>query len=131
MAAKIFVQLCFRAIRNAYNPYAFSWDRRKSFEGDTGSYLQYTHYLHARDITSLLGTYPDSVKVALKTHEPSGVVTFAFRLAHAISDACDSVIVKGEDDLGKAWAKMFLYERVREVLSASVRLLSIKLLERM
>ncbi|KAF9477841.1 arginyl-tRNA synthetase [Pholiota conissans] len=142
------------------NNYTFNWDRMKSFEGDTGPYLQYAHvrlasigrknphllplppaseidtaslaqYSHARDIAFLLGTYPDVVKVALKTHEPSGVVTFAFRLAHAISSAWDSVIVKGEEDLEKARAKMFLYECAREVLAASMRLLSIRPLERM
>ncbi|KAF8969255.1 hypothetical protein BDZ97DRAFT_1796798 [Flammula alnicola] len=130
------------------NNYTFNWDRMKSFEGDTGPYLQYAHvrlasigrknphllplpppseidtaslaqYSHARDIT------------ALKTHEPSGVVTFAFRLAHAISSAWDVVIVKGEEDLEKARAKMFLYECARDVLAAAMRLLSIRPLERM
>ncbi|KAF9557000.1 arginyl-tRNA synthetase [Agrocybe pediades] len=142
------------------NNYTFNWDRMKSFEGDTGPYLQYAHvrlasigrknphllplppaseiatealaqYGHARDIAFLLGTYPDVVKTALKTHEPSGVVTFAFRLSHAISSAWDSVIVKGEEDLEKARAKMFLYECAREVLAAAMRLLSIRPLERM
>ena len=54
---------------------------------------------------SLAHTYPDVIRVALKTHEPSGVVTFAFRLAHAISSAWDVVIVKGEEDLEKGRAK--------------------------
>jgi len=132
----------------------------KSFEGDTGPYLQYAHvrlasigrknphliplpppsqintdtlseYPHAREIAFLLGTYPDVVKVALKTHEPSGVVTFAFRLAHAISSAWELVIVKGEEDLEKARAKMFLYESARDVLGAAMRLLTIRPLERM
>ena len=132
----------------------------KSFEGDTGPYLQYAHvrlasigrknphliplpppsqiatetlasYPHARDIAFLLGTYPDVVNVALKTHEPSGVVTFAFRLAHAISSAWDDVKVKGEEDLSKARAKMFLYECARDVLGSAMRLLSIRPLERM
>jgi arginyl-tRNA synthetase len=132
----------------------------KSFEGDTGPYLQYAHvrlasigrknphliplpppsqidttslssYSQAREIAFLLGTYPDVVKVALKTHEPSGVVTFAFRLAHAISSAWDVVIVKGEEDLEKARAKMFLYECARDVLGSALRLLSIRPLERM
>lgn len=132
----------------------------KSFEGDTGPYLQYAHvrlasigrknphllplpapqdldtarlaqYAHAREIAFLLGTYPDVVRVALRTHEPSGVVTFAFRLAHAISSAWDVVIVKGETDLETARAKMFLYECARDVLAAAMRLLSIRPLERM
>ncbi|EDR09682.1 uncharacterized protein LACBIDRAFT_184404 [Laccaria bicolor S238N-H82] len=142
------------------NNYTFNWDRMKSFEGDTGPYLQYAHvrlasigrknphliplpppsqidttslssYSQAREIAFLLGTYPDVVKVALKTHEPSGVVTFAFRLAHAISSAWDVVIVKGEEDLEKARAKMFLYECTRDVLGSALRLLSIRPLERM
>ncbi|KAJ7471355.1 hypothetical protein B0H11DRAFT_2041316 [Mycena galericulata] len=90
------------------NNYTFNWDRMKSFEGDTGQYLQYAHVRlssisrknphllplplpsqidtsslatssHARDIVFLLGTYPDIVKVALKTQEPAE--------CHAISSA--------------------------------------------
>ena len=74
----------------------------KSFEGDTGPYLQYAHVRlasiarknphllplpapsqidiatlvqsnHAREIVFLLGSYPDVVKTAMRTHEPSGM----------------------------------------------------------
>lgn len=132
----------------------------KSFEGDTGPYLQYAHVRlasiarknpqlvplpppseidtsclesspQARDIIFLLGTYPDVVKTALKGNEPSGVVTFAFRLSHAISSAWETVIVKGEPDLEKARARMWLYDTARGVLASSMKLLSIKPLERM
>lgn len=131
-----------------------------SFEGDTGPYLQYAHVRlcsvarknphllplpppeqidtsslvdlpHARDVVFLLGTYPDVVKVAMKTHEPSGVVTFGMKLAHAISSAWETVVVKGEEDLEKARAKLWMYECARDVLAASMRLLSLKPLERM
>lgn len=130
-----------------------------SFEGDTGPYLQYAHarlasigrknphllplpptsqisthtlaqYPHAREIVFLLGTYPDVIKVAMKTQEPSGVVTYAFKLAHVISSAWDSVIVKGEEDLDKARAKLYLYSCAKEVLAASMRLLTIRPLDR-
>ncbi|KZT24804.1 arginyl-tRNA synthetase [Neolentinus lepideus HHB14362 ss-1] len=142
------------------NNYAFSWDRMKSFEGDTGPYLQYAHVRlasiarknphllplpspssikvelladspHARDIVFLLGSYPDVVKTALKTHEPSGVVTFAFRLAHVISSAWDVMVVKGEEDVEVARARLWVYENARDVLGAAMRLLSIRPLERM
>jgi arginyl-tRNA synthetase len=132
----------------------------KSFEGDTGPYLQYAHVRlcslsrknphlsplpppeqidtsslaassHARDIVFLLGTYPDVVQVALKTHEPSGVVTYAFRLSHAISSAWEVLAVKGEEDLDKARARMWMYECARDVLAAAMRLLSIRPLDRM
>jgi len=45
---------------------------------------------HAHELTFLLvllGTYPDVIVVALRTHETNGVVRFAFRLSHAISRA--------------------------------------------
>ncbi|EAU86095.1 arginyl-tRNA synthetase [Coprinopsis cinerea okayama7 len=87
----------------------------------------------AREIAFLLGSYPDVVKTALKTHEPSGVVTFAFRLAHAISSAWDAVVVKslGEDEKDKASARLFLYFCARDVLGSALKLLTIRPLERM
>lgn len=140
--------------------YNFNWDRMKSFEGDTGPYLQYAHVRlssmgrknphllplppvdqintdllaespQARDIIFLLGTYPDVVNTALKTHEPSGVVTFAFRLSHAISSAWETLTVKGEQDLEKARARLFMYECAKDVLAASMTLLSLRPLDRM
>jgi arginyl-tRNA synthetase len=142
------------------NNYTFNWDRMTSFEGDTGPYLQYAHarltsltrknpellplpppdqiaaetlteHPAAREIVFLLGTYPDAVRTALRTHEPSGVVTFAFRLAHAISSAWETVVVKGEADVERARARMWLYLCARDVLGAAMRLLSIRPLERM
>lgn len=131
----------------------------KSFEGDTGPYLQYAHVRlaslarknpelfplpppseidtslliepAAREITFLLGTYPDVVKTALKTHEPSGVVTFLFRLSHAISSAWETVVIKSEADVEKKKARMWLYLCARDVLGAGMRLLSIRPLDRM
>jgi arginyl-tRNA synthetase len=141
------------------NNYNFNWDRMTSFEGDTGPYLQYAHVRPtsltrknpellplpppeqiatetlaeqpaAREIAFLLGTYPDVVRTALRTREPSGVVTFAFRLAHAISSAWETVVVKGEADVERARARMWLYLCARDVLGAAMRLLSIRPLER-
>jgi len=140
--------------------YDFNWDRMTSFEGDTVPYLQYAHVRlssltrknpellpvpapeqiaaetlaeqpAAREITFLLGTYPDEVRTALRTHEPSGVVTFAFRLVHAISSAWEMVVVKGETDVERARAWMWLYLCARDMLGAAMRLLSIRPLERM
>ncbi|KZT04519.1 arginyl-tRNA synthetase [Laetiporus sulphureus 93-53] len=141
------------------NNYTFNWDRMLSFEGDTGPYLQYAHVRISsisrknpellplpppaqidtglltepatREIIFLLGSYPDVVKTALRTHEPSGVVTFAFRLSHAISSAWETVVVKGEADVAKARARMWMYLCTRDVLGAAMRLLTLKPLERM
>jgi len=141
------------------NDYTYNEERMLSIEGDTGPYLQYAHARltslkaknidlhrskpedvtldslapmpHAREIAFLLGKYPDVVRTAMKTHEPSGVVTYAFQLSHAISSAWETVIVKGEEDEEKAGARLFLYERARDVLGGAMRLLSIRPLERM
>ena len=142
------------------NNYTFNWDRMLSFEGDTGPYLQYAHVRvssisrknpnllplpapsaidistlttspQAREIAFLLGTYPDVVKTALRTHEPSGMVTYAFRLSHAISSAWETVVVKGEEDEEKAKARLWLYLSAKDVLGAAMRLLSIRPLDRM
>lgn len=79
-----------------------------SWDGDTGAYLQYAHVRlcsverkvaqhftlredrsqintdlltepKAREIVYLLATYPDVVRAAFKTYEPSTIVTYAFR----------------------------------------------------
>jgi len=71
------------------------------------------------------------VKTALRTHEPSGMVTYAFRLSHAISSAWETVVVKGEEDEEKAKARLWLYLSAKDVLGAAMRLLSIRPLDRM
>ncbi|KAH7105224.1 arginyl-tRNA synthetase [Auriculariales sp. MPI-PUGE-AT-0066] len=139
--------------------YNFAEERVFSFEGDTGPYLQYTHVRlaslerknpdviplpppdeintelldehQARAIIFLLGTYPDVVRTALKTHEPSGVVTFAMRLARLISSALEALAVKYEEDLDKKRARMWLFISARDVLGAAMRLLTLTPLERM
>ncbi|GJJ11927.1 hypothetical protein Clacol_006165 [Clathrus columnatus] len=110
------------------NNYQFNWDRMISFEGDTGPYLQYAH---AREIIMLLASYPDVVKVAMKTREPSGVVTFMFRLAHAISGAWEILPVKSEANIEIARARLFMFICAKNVLGAAMRLLSIRPLDRM
>jgi arginyl-tRNA synthetase len=141
------------------NDYTFNWDRVLSFEGDTGPYLQYAHVRlasierknpellplpprseidvsllsepQARDLVFLLGSYPDVVATTYKSREPSGIVTFAMRLSHAIASAWEVVVVKGEQDTEKARARLWLYITARDVLGAALRLLSIRPLERM
>lgn len=143
------------------NNYSFNWSRMISFEGDTGPYLQYAHVRlssisrknpelfplpaaekiqtdlltepQARDIVLLLASYPDVVRVACEKNEPSGVVTFAMRLSHAISSAWDLLQVKGlpADQVETARARLWLFLRARDVLGAAMRLLSIRPLERM
>jgi len=145
------------------NNYSFSWDRMTSFEGDTGPYLQYAHVRissiarknpnllplpptpeidvslladqpKAHEMAFLLGSFPDIVQTALKTHEPSGVVTFAMRLSHVISTAWEVLGVKSESDAGRiesARARFWLFLCAKDVLASSMRLLSLTPLDRM
>ncbi|KAG5220717.1 Arginine--tRNA ligase [Salix suchowensis] len=78
-----------------------------------------------------INNYTFNWDLALKTHEPSGVVTFAFKLSHAISSAWDTVGVKSEKDIEVARARMWMYECARHVLAAAMELLSIRPLEKM
>lgn len=130
-----------------------------SFEGDTGPYLQYAHVRlasiarknpnllplppaneiatdklaepKAREIILLLATYPDVVRIAMDKLEPSGVVTFCFKLAHLISAAWEILTVKGEADEETAKARLFLFLTAKDVLGGAMRLLSLTPLERM
>lgn len=141
------------------NNYTFSWDRMTSFDGDTGPYLQYAHVRlasmerknpelvplpqpseintdllvepQAREIIFHLGTYPDVVKSALKTHEPSTIITFAMKLSHTISSAWEVLPVKYESDRDKARARLWMFICARDVLGAAMRLLTLTPLERM
>ena len=85
-----------------------------SIEGDTGAYLQYQHVRlssiqrkvapqivlrtdplqintellsepKAREIVFLLATYPDVVKTAFKSYEPSTIVSYCFRYVVPVS----------------------------------------------
>ena len=85
----------------------------------------------AREILILLASYPDVVKTAMEKYEPSGVVTFCFRLSHAISGAWEILTVKGESDRSRARARLWLFLSAKEVLGAAMRLLSLTPLERM
>ncbi|KAG5641280.1 hypothetical protein DXG03_005584, partial [Asterophora parasitica] len=87
--------------------YHFDLDRMTSYEGDAGAYLQYAHVRlssiprkaaptlvlrsdstlidtsllvepKARELVFLLASYPDIVKAALKTLEPSTIVSYCF-----------------------------------------------------
>lgn len=138
------------------NDYDFSWDRMTSFEGDTGPYLQYAHSRlksmqrksgisdedvvsadlsllvepAATDIVKLLATWPAVVQQTYKAQEPSTVVTYLYRLCHAISAAYDKLWVHGQE-AEVAKARMALYISSRIVLGNGMILLGLKPLERM
>ncbi|EJS42301.1 YDR341C [Saccharomyces arboricola H-6] len=139
------------------NNYEFKWERMLSFEGDTGPYLQYAHSRlrsverNASEITPekwisadfsllnepaaillirLLGQYPDVLRNAIKTHEPTTVVTYLFKLTHQVSSCYDVLWVAGQTE-ELATARLALYGAARQVLYNGMCLLGLTPVERM
>src|SRR5271169_1120160 len=97
------------------NNYKFDMDVMTSFEGDTGPYLQYAHARlcsitrkaglneveiasadlglltesHAVNLIRVIAQYPDVVQNTLRTLEPTTVLTYLFKMTHALSQSYD------------------------------------------
>lgn len=126
-----------------------------SFEGDTGPYLQYAHARlcsitrkaglstaevqgadlslltesHALDLIRVISQYPDVVQNAIKTLEPATILTYLFKMTHALSSSYDHLrIVGSEREL--MLARMALYDAARVVLNNGMRLLGLSPVER-
>ncbi|CUM63367.1 uncharacterized protein PRCAT00000940001 [Priceomyces carsonii] len=138
------------------NNYEFKWDRMTSFEGDTGPYLQYAHSrlssverkagiekskLLEADFSLLsepcaialiriLAQYPDVLKRALKTNEPSNIVTYLFNMTHVVSQCYDILWVAGQKE-ELATARLALYASAKQVLYNGMTLLGLTPVERM
>jgi len=84
----------------------------------------------ARDLILLLAQYPDAVKMALLKLEASTIVTYCWRLTHAVSSAWETMVVKGQER-EVALARLWLFRTCRDVLGSAMRLLTIEPLERM
>ncbi|KIX03923.1 arginine-tRNA ligase [Rhinocladiella mackenziei CBS 650.93] len=138
------------------NGYEFNINQMTAFEGDTGPYLQYAHARlcsierkanadlsalgsadlsllrepHAVNLARSLAQYPDVVMNTLKTREPATVLTYLFKMAHALSSSYDQLQVVGsEPELQKA--RLALYEAARQVLWNGMTLLGLSPVERM
>lgn len=137
------------------NNYTFNMDAMTSFEGDTGPYLQYAHArmssikrraglsdeelatadlsllteTHAINIVRLLSQWPDTVVNTLRTLEPTTVLTYLFKMTHALSSSYDHLkIVGSERELMKA--RMALYNAAHIVLGNGMRLLGLSPVDR-
>lgn len=84
----------------------------------------------AHEVLLLLSAFPDAVKMAMKTNEPSAIVNYCWKLTHAISSAYEVLLVRGAPS-DVAMARLYLYVCAREVLAAAMRLLTLTPLERM
>lgn len=138
------------------NNYHFDMDRMTSFEGDTGPYLQYAHARlcsitrkaalsddellsadfsllteeHAVDLIRQLASWPDVFLNTVKTQEPTTVLVYLFKMAHALSSSYDHLQVVGSEEALKR-ARMALYAAARQVLWNGMRLLGLSPVERM
>lgn len=140
---------------NRINNYEFDINRMTSFEGDTGPYLQYAHARlssilrktgltpedlqsadltllkeqHAIDLVRELSRWPDVFLNTIKTQEPVTVLTYLFKMTHAVSSSYDHLQVIGsEPELKKA--RTVLYTCARQVLNNAMILLGLSPLER-
>ena len=137
------------------NNYTFNMDAMTSFEGDTGPYLQYAHsrlcsikrraevsdadldsadlFLlteeHAVNLVRYLAQWPDVFQNTLKTLEPTTVLTYLFRMTHAVSSSYDQLQVVGSEPEVKK-ARMALYDAARVVLHNGMSLLGLTPVER-
>uniref|UniRef100_A0A060T6X7 arginine--tRNA ligase n=1 Tax=Blastobotrys adeninivorans TaxID=409370 RepID=A0A060T6X7_BLAAD len=142
------------------NNYKFDWKRMLSFEGDTGPYLQYAHSRLrsmerkasesfsvayedlanadlslltepiAEDLIRILAQYPDVLLNALRTMEPSTVVTYLFKLTHTVSSCYDVLWVAGQET-ELARARLALYSSARQVLHNGMSILGLTPVDRM
>jgi len=150
LSAIIFADLSSRRIKN----YQFDWDQILNFEGDTGLYLQNAHariagimrksgveltdrvdysVLKEKEAISLvrwLARYPEIVKLAGEQYEPSFICTYLLELARYFHRAYHLMRVKDEAPI-IAKARMNLFWATKQVLGNGMKLLGIKLLERM
>ncbi len=150
LSAIIFADLSNKRIKN----YEFDWNKILTFEGDTGLYLQNAHAriagimrksgveltdridylaLKEKEAVSLirwLSRYPEIVKLAGDKYEPSFLCTYLLELARYFHKAYHIMRVKGEASI-IAKARMNLFWATKQVLGNGMKLLGMKLLERM
>jgi len=84
----------------------------------------------AVDLVRVLSQWPDVVQNTLKTLEPTTVLTYLFKMTHALSSSYDVLQVIGSEHEVKK-ARMALYESARQVLFNGMRLLGLNPVERM
>lgn len=130
-------------------------DVMTSFEGDTGPYLQYAHARlcsivrkagipeselkdvdtsllmepHAIQLLRSMAQYPDVMIQTMKTLEPTTILTYLFKLTHALSSSYDHLRIVGrEPELMKA--RLALYMCARTIINNGMRLLGLSPVER-
>ncbi|KAI1367160.1 arginyl-tRNA synthetase [Xylaria arbuscula] len=140
------------------NGYEFDLDRMTSFEGDTGPYLQYAHVRlssifqkvdisrdemlaadfsvlpnspHAIKLLRIIAQFPDVVKQALTTLEPTTILTYLFKLAQQLSSSYEHLkVLNPPEGRVVSVARAALYEAARQTLHNGMLLLGLTPLNR-
>jgi len=86
---------------------------------------------HAIDLVRQLASWPDTFLNTIKTQEPTTVLTYLFKMAHALSSSYDHLQVVGTKERGVMLARLALYVAARQVLSNGMRVLGLSPVERM
>ena len=84
---------------------------------------------HAVDLVRALTQWPDVFLNTIKTQEPITVLTYLFKLTHAVSSSYDHLQVVGSER-ALMIARLALYSCARQVLNNGMRLLGLTPLER-
>lgn len=85
---------------------------------------------HAIDLVRQLAAWPDTFINTLKTQEPTTVLTYLFKMAHALSSSYDHLQVVGSER-NVMIARLALYVAARQVLNNGMRILGLSPVERM
>lgn len=140
------------------NNYDFNLERMTALEGDTGPYLQYAHVRlcsifqkvdisrdemlaadfsllssspHAIKLLRVMAQFPDLVKQALKTLEPTTILTYLFKLAQQLSSSYDHLkVLNAPEGRLVSVARAALYEAARQTLYNGMVLLGLTPLTR-
>lgn len=135
---------------------AFDMDESVSFEGDSGPYIQYT-YVRIQSILKKAGKldlvftnsfsdnltedkelqivkklakYPEILKEAHRTYDPSEVAKYLFELSKFFNDYYHSIPVIGADDNLKL-ARIVLVRSIGQVIKNGLEVLSIETVDKM
>ncbi|KAF1973886.1 arginyl-tRNA synthetase [Bimuria novae-zelandiae CBS 107.79] len=82
------------------------------------------------DLVRQLAAWPDIFAMTLKTQEPTTVLTYLFKLTHALSSSYDHLQIVGSER-ETMLARLALYTAARQTLNNGMRILGLSPVERM
>jgi arginyl-tRNA synthetase len=85
---------------------------------------------HAIELVRQLAAWPDVFVQTLKTLEPTTILTFLFKMTHALSSSYDHLRIVGSER-EVMLARLALYTAARQVLSNGMKVLGLSPVERM